>query len=477
MDYNYLVFLYVATIILPALVLLCFYVHIYTVIIRQVRQTVTFNSAEKSFKTNTCSYSISKPNSGAMLRVLGAARKREVKATQNLSIIVIFFMMCWLPLYTINCIKAFCAECFIDGRITFAAIILSHLNSAVNPLLYAYNLKDFRAAMKTLILKMIGKDVMPVQSNQNYRFSIASQHRIQTLVERQQTGSRIYIGKSNRIFVFIHKFNLHLSFLFNCQDSPVWKRQQQQQLRKCHSVIGSSPVTQKVPTKSQRAHSMQMWNITEVPSAASDNPLTATANSSTNSNSNSSCESAADIVKRQYSFNYDHLDDDISSFKQIIDKTSSDHVTQGNATTSTNQKVSLNISLDNLSSISVDSDFKLKQISFLINVRLESSSSRKKNDSTITADSGTPKEKHKEVIMSVSDSNQSFNRNISKSDTNVNRNVSVLQEDDTFAPATNVCRKRKTGAENFSCVGSNTVGSDRCLKRVKSDSNCIEFHM
>lgn len=198
MDYNYLVFLYIATIIIPAMALLGFYVHIYTVIIRQVRQTVTFNSAEKSFKTNTCSYSISKPNSGTMLRVLGAARKREVKATQNLSIIVIFFMMCWLPLYTINCIKAFCADCFIHPRITFGAIILSHLNSAVNPLLYAYNLKDFRAAMKTLILKMIGKDVMPIQSNLNYRFSIASQHRIQTLVDRQQTGSRIYVGEFRR---------------------------------------------------------------------------------------------------------------------------------------------------------------------------------------------------------------------------------------------------------------------------------------
>lgn len=37
MDYNYLVFLYVATIITPAILLLAFYVHIYTVIIKQVK--------------------------------------------------------------------------------------------------------------------------------------------------------------------------------------------------------------------------------------------------------------------------------------------------------------------------------------------------------------------------------------------------------------------------------------------------------
>lgn len=37
MDYNYLVFLYIATIITPAILLLAFYAHIYTVIIKQVR--------------------------------------------------------------------------------------------------------------------------------------------------------------------------------------------------------------------------------------------------------------------------------------------------------------------------------------------------------------------------------------------------------------------------------------------------------
>lgn len=36
MDYNYLVFLYVTTIITPAILMLAFYAHIYQVIIKQV---------------------------------------------------------------------------------------------------------------------------------------------------------------------------------------------------------------------------------------------------------------------------------------------------------------------------------------------------------------------------------------------------------------------------------------------------------
>lgn len=77
------------------------------------------------------------PSETQMLRLLNsAAQKREVKATQNLSIIVAFFMICWIPLYTINCINAFCKECFINEAVIYFGIILSHLNSAINPLLY-----------------------------------------------------------------------------------------------------------------------------------------------------------------------------------------------------------------------------------------------------------------------------------------------------------------------------------------------------
>lgn len=91
-------------------------------------------------------------NSPTKLRVLGAARKSEVKATQNLSIIVAFFAVCWMPLYTINCVQAFCDECSVPTALIHGCIILSHLNSAGNPLLYAYHLKDFRNAFRSLLL-------------------------------------------------------------------------------------------------------------------------------------------------------------------------------------------------------------------------------------------------------------------------------------------------------------------------------------
>lgn len=136
-----------------------------------------------------------------MLRVLGAAQKREVKATQNLSIIVLFFMICWMPLYTVNCVKAFCQDCDIDPVLMLALIALSHVNSAVNPLLYAYHLKDFRAALKNLILRILGKEV-PRNNNEVHR-RISAASRLQSMREKRSFQPRIYI------------------------DSPVWLRQQQ----------------------------------------------------------------------------------------------------------------------------------------------------------------------------------------------------------------------------------------------------------
>ncbi|XP_032513242.1 adenosine receptor A3 [Danaus plexippus] len=145
MDYNYLLLIYFATIVTPSVLLAAFYAHIYRVVVKQMSAVVTVEGGQGQ--------------RGTMLRVLGAAQKREVKATQNLAIIVFFFIICWIPLYTINAIKAFRPELDIPNPLTYFCIIFSHLNSAINPLLYAYHLKDFRAALKGLILTMLGRGV------------------------------------------------------------------------------------------------------------------------------------------------------------------------------------------------------------------------------------------------------------------------------------------------------------------------------
>lgn len=109
---------------------------------------------------------------GTMIRMLGVQQTNEVKATQNLAIIVLFFMICWIPLYTINCILAFRPDFEVNSTFMLCCIILSHLNSAGNPLLYAYHLRDFRAALKNFFCNLFDQQRYCEQINRNnYNYS------------------------------------------------------------------------------------------------------------------------------------------------------------------------------------------------------------------------------------------------------------------------------------------------------------------
>lgn len=159
---------------------------------------------------------------GTMLRVLGAAQKREVKATQNLSVIVFFFIVCWIPLYTINAVKAFRPELDIPNLLTDFCIILSHLNSAINPLLYAYHLKDFRAALKGLICTILGRGVpMPAAYRPPVPVRRPDLQRCNALRERP----RVYVN------------------------SPVWLRQREAEVAAAEArtrAVVSTPVSVEV---------------------------------------------------------------------------------------------------------------------------------------------------------------------------------------------------------------------------------------
>ncbi|KAK4321331.1 hypothetical protein Pmani_007851 [Petrolisthes manimaculis] len=113
------------------------------------------------------------------------ASRREVKAAKSLSIIVLFFMISWFPLYTINCVQAFCKNCPVPESLMFFTIILTHLNSAINPFLYAYHMNDFRQALKRFLVQYVLRK--PVDDVFNR--SMASAH-------HYSTHHRVNVGES-----------------------------------------------------------------------------------------------------------------------------------------------------------------------------------------------------------------------------------------------------------------------------------------
>ncbi|XP_074868645.1 adenosine receptor A2a [Carettochelys insculpta] len=82
--------------------------------------------------------------------------QKEVHAAKSLAIIVGLFAVCWLPLHIINCFTLFCPDCARAPRgLMYLAIILSHANSVVNPLIYAYRIREFRHTFRKILRQHI----------------------------------------------------------------------------------------------------------------------------------------------------------------------------------------------------------------------------------------------------------------------------------------------------------------------------------
>lgn len=83
-------------------------------------------------------------------RNMGVVRK--VRKTICIFLIVFLFIICLIPLHIILCVRFFCPRCKVPSQLILTTVILSHANSVFNPLLYAYRMKSFYQAFKSIIL-------------------------------------------------------------------------------------------------------------------------------------------------------------------------------------------------------------------------------------------------------------------------------------------------------------------------------------
>ena len=76
----------------------------------------------------------------------------ETRAAKCIAIIIVAFVTSWLPLYTINTISCFCPDnCPVPEQLILVTIVLSHFNSAWNPALYAWGMRDFRETLRQVL--------------------------------------------------------------------------------------------------------------------------------------------------------------------------------------------------------------------------------------------------------------------------------------------------------------------------------------
>nr|XP_020448180.1 adenosine receptor A1-like [Monopterus albus] len=75
---------------------------------------------------------------------------KELKLAKSLAFVLFLFAISWLPLHIVNCITLFCPDCNKPVILIYIAIILTHGNSAVNPIVYAFRIKKFRTAFRKI---------------------------------------------------------------------------------------------------------------------------------------------------------------------------------------------------------------------------------------------------------------------------------------------------------------------------------------
>ncbi|XP_053298210.1 adenosine receptor A2b [Pleuronectes platessa] len=132
-DMHYMVYFnFFICVLLPLLIMLGIYLKIFTVARKQLRKI------ELKCVGNGDSH-----NHGLL--------QKEIRAAKSLSIIVGLFAFCWLPVHILNCLTLFYGGLKKPEIVMYVAIILSHANSAVNPIIYAYRIQDFRDTFRKIL--------------------------------------------------------------------------------------------------------------------------------------------------------------------------------------------------------------------------------------------------------------------------------------------------------------------------------------
>ncbi len=81
--------------------------------------------------------------------------RKELKLAKSLALVLFLFALCWLPLHIMNCIVFYCPTCNMPKSAVYVGIFMSHVNSALNPLVYAFRIQRFRDTLIHIVQRFV----------------------------------------------------------------------------------------------------------------------------------------------------------------------------------------------------------------------------------------------------------------------------------------------------------------------------------
>ncbi|XP_048054483.1 adenosine receptor A3 [Megalobrama amblycephala] len=127
-------FNFLACILLPTVIMMALYLLLFNMISKQLRKGVGRNAEPKSFY------------------------HKERRLANSLALVLVLFAVCWLPLHIMNTL-----EYYKIAKVPTVAfhigILLSHANSAVNPIVYAFKIPKIKMAYKNILMKLTSTEL------------------------------------------------------------------------------------------------------------------------------------------------------------------------------------------------------------------------------------------------------------------------------------------------------------------------------